>query len=247
VAAHLESGTVQMTSSGGIEVKDVVVRWDTLDLTFGFNLPQICTPGFCLIPIPFDGCLVDVPSECLFGGNPDFSVSIDLGGFIDSKITFTGIPRVFYGVGSGVPNQWQIAVEPDLPILLDVVDIADTAGDLFNTLVTNAIDSVISGLPNWAQDLINAVLGGIDDIIRTVLGIPDVVVEWLAEAIASLGIFQDLINALAQYISFTLFAIDDPFTILPSQNSLIPVQIPIQYIGITVNTSELVLQGDIGD
>ena len=247
VAAHLESGSVQLNSNGSIEVKDVVVRWDTLKLTLGFSLPKVCTPSFCLIPVPFDGCLVDVPAECLFGGNPDFAVSIDLGGFIDSKVTFTGIPRVFYGVGSGVPNQWQIAVEPDLPILLDIVDIADTVGDLFNTLVTNSIDALISGLPGWAQDLVNAVLGGVDDIIRTVLGIPDDIVEWLGEIISNIGIWQDLIDALAQYISITIFELDDPLTILPAQNSLIPVQIPVQFIGISVDSSELVLQGDIGD
>ncbi len=247
VAAHLESGSVQLTSTGGIEVKDVVVRWDTLALTLGFDIPKICTPEFCLIPIPFDGCLVDVPAECLFGGDPDLSFSIDLGGFIDSKVTFTGIPRVFYGVGTGEPNQWQIAVEPTLPILLDIVDIADTAADLFTTLITNSIDSLISGLPSWAQDLVNAVLGGVDDIIQTVLGIPDDIAEWLEDLISNMGIFQDLIDALAQYISITLFELDDPFTILPAEGSLIPVQIPIQYIGITVNTSELVVQGDIGD
>ena len=154
---------------------------------------------------------------------------------------------MFYGVGSGVPNQWQIAVEPDLPILLDIVDIADTVGDLFNTLVTNSIDALISGLPGWAQDLVNAVLGGVDDIIRTVLGIPDDIVEWLGEIISNIGIWQDLIDALAQYISITIFELDDPLTILPAQNSLIPVQIPVQFIGISVDSSELVLQGDIGD
>ena len=51
-------------------------------------------------------------------------------------------------MGWGVTNRWQIAVEPVLPILIDIIDIADTAADLFNTLITNAIDSLISGLPS---------------------------------------------------------------------------------------------------
>ncbi|MGH9920844.1 MAG: hypothetical protein ACRD6W_18490, partial [Nitrososphaerales archaeon] len=247
VAAHLEAGSINLTSTGGIELKDLVIRWDTLSLTLGFQLPNICTPGFCLIPIPFDGCAVDIPPECVFSSPPEISVTIDIGGFLDSKVTVTGIPRVFYGVGSGVTNRWEIAVEPTLPILIDIVDLADTAADLFNTLITNAIDSLISGLPQWAQDLINAVLGGIDDIIRTVLGIPDDIVEWLLDLVSGLGIFQDLVNALAQYISLTIFEVDDPFPALPANGPLIPVMLPIQYLGISVNTSELVIQGDIGD
>jgi hypothetical protein len=54
-----------------------------------------------MVPIPFDGCLVNVPSACLFSDNPDLFVSIDIGGFLDSKVTLTGTPNVYYGVGSG--------------------------------------------------------------------------------------------------------------------------------------------------
>jgi hypothetical protein len=166
---------------------------------------------------------------------------------LDSKVTVTGNPKVFYGVGSGVTNRWQIAVEPVLPILIDIIDLADTASNLFQTLITNAIDSLISGLPQWAQDLINAILGSIDDIITTVLGIPDDIVEWLMDVISSLGIYQDLADALAQYISITIFEVDDPFLVLPHQGALIPVMLPIDYLGISVNSSEMVVQGDIGD
>jgi hypothetical protein len=247
VSAHLESGSIQLTSSGGVEMKDLVVRWDTLYLDLGFNIPSVCTPSFCLVPIPLDGCAVDIPAECLFEDNPDFSIGIDIGGFIDSKISVTGIPQVFYGIGSGVPNQWQIAAMPTLPIYLEIIDIADTAADLFQTLIVNSIDSLISGLPGWAQDLINAVLGDVEDIIRTALGIPDDIGEWFIDMISDVGIFQDLVDAITQYFTITLFELDDPYPVLPGEGSLIPVGLPIQFLGITVNTSEMVLQADIGD
>ena len=247
VAAHLEGGSISLTSSGGIEIKDVVVKWDTLALDMGFNIPKVCTPGFCLVPIPFDGCLVDVPPVCLFSADPDISFSIDVGGYLDSKFTLTGIPRIYYGVGSGVPNRWEIAIEPTLPIDLDIIDLSDTVGDIFQNLITDSIDSLISGLPGWAQDLINDLLGGVEDIIKTVLGIPDDITEWILDAISDLGIFQDLMNAIAQYISFTIFEVPDPLTVLPASGSLIPVELPIQYLGLTVDTSEMVVEGDIGD
>jgi hypothetical protein len=247
VACHLEGGSISLTSSGGIEVKDVVVKWDTLSLTMGFTIPNVCTPGFCLIPDPFGGCAVEVPSLCIFSTPPELSVSLDVGGFLDSKVTFTGIPRVYYGVGSGTYNRWQIAVEPTLPIYLEIVDIADTAGDLFQSLIVDAIDNLISGLPGWAQDLINDVLGGVEDIIRDVLGIPDDIGEWIVDMISDLHIFQELVDALSKYISLTVFEVPDPYTVLPAENGLIPVELPIQYIGINVSTSEMEIGGDIGD
>ncbi len=247
VAAHLEAGSIKLLNTGGIELRDLVIKWDTLSLTFGVTLPNVCTPGFCLVPNPFDGCAVYISPKCVWSTPPTISFTIDLGGLLDSKVTVTGNPKVFYGVGSGVTNRWQIAVEPVLPILIDIIDLADAASSLFQTLITNAIDSLISGLPQWAQDLINAILGSIDDIITTVLGIPDDIVEWLMDVISNLGIYQDLADALAQYISITIFEVDDPFLVLPPQGALIPVMLPIDYLGISVNSNEMVVQGDMGD
>ena len=38
-----------------------------------------------------------------------------------------------------------------------------------------------------------------------------------------------------------------PAAQVPPQVPLIPVMLPIEYLGISVNTSEMVIQGDIGD
>lgn len=120
-----------------------------------------------------------------------------------------------------------------LPIDLDIIDIADTAGDLFHNLIVNAIDNLTSGFPHWAKDLIDAVLGGVEDIIRTVLDIPDDLGERLLDIIGDLGIFQALIDALAQYIAITLFELEDPYPIMPADGPLIPVKLPIEFLGIS--------------
>src|SRR5581483_8891924 len=117
----------------------------------------------------------------------------DLSGVITSEITFSAIPKVFYGVGSGgLSNRWQITMVPTLPIDLDIIDIADTVGDLFHNLIVDAIDNLLAslGLPGWAIDFIDFVLGGIEGIIRTVLDIPDDVGEFILDLIGNLGIFQ---------------------------------------------------------
>jgi hypothetical protein len=156
-----------------------------------------------------------------------------------------------------VPNRWQIALVPTLPIDLDIIDIADTAGDLFHNLIVEAIDDLLAslGLPGWAVDFIDFVLGGIEGLIRTLLDLPDDIGEFLLDLIGSLGIFQALIDAIAQYIGITLFELEDPLEIMPANpvptpaNPVAPldaVKIPIDFLGIRVNTNEMVVEGDIG-
>lgn len=149
---------------------------------------------------------------------------------------------------------------PTLPIDLDIIDIADTAGDLFRNLIADSILNVLDalGLPDWAIDFIDFVLGGIEGIIRDVLDIPDDVGEFLLDLIGNLGIFQALIDAISEYIAITLFELEDPLEILPANPvptvdnpvaPLIPVKIPIEFLGIRVNSSgnELIVEGDVGN
>jgi hypothetical protein len=65
--------------------------------------------------------------------------------------------------------------------------------------------------------------------------------------IGNLGIFEALIDALSQYIAISLFELEDPYPILPADGPLIPVKLPIEFLGITVNTNEMVVEGDVGN
>ncbi len=260
VQAHLEGGTIDLRTNGSILVSELDIKWDKLRLVVGIDIPTIPIGGFCIIPNPFGGCLVRAPSIDLFSASPDVSIPIDLSGLLTSEVTFSAVPKAFYGIGSGVPNRWQVAMVPTLPIDLDIIDIADTAGDLFRDLIADSILDVLDalGLPDWAIDFVDFVLGGIEGIIRDVLDIPDDVGEFLLDLIGNLGIFQALIDAISEYIAITLFELEDPLEILPANPvptadnpvaPLIPVKIPIEFLGIRVNSSgnELIVEGDVGD
>jgi hypothetical protein len=260
VEAHLEGGTIDLRTNGSILVSELDVKWDKLRLVVGIDIPTITIGGFCIIPNPFGGCLVSAPSIDLFAGSPDISIPIDLSGLLTSELTFSAIPTVFYGVGSGVPNRWQIAMVPTLPIDLDIIDIADTVGDLFRNLIADRILDLLDalGLPDWAIDIIDTILGGIEGIIRDILDIPDDVGEFLLDLIGNLGVFQALIDVISQCIAITLFELEDPVEILPANPvptadnpvaPLIPVKIPIEFLGIRVNSSgnELIVEGDVGN
>ncbi len=87
----------------------------TLSLNLCVDIPEQCVGGGCLIPNPFDGCILSVPKICVFSDNPDFCLPINLGGLITSEVTFAAGVRVFYGIGSGVTNRWQIVIVPEMP------------------------------------------------------------------------------------------------------------------------------------
>lgn len=219
VAAHLDGGNIDLGSNGSIVVNELDVKWDALSLNIGIDIPTISIGGFCIIPDLTGGCLVRAPSIDLFDGSPDVSIPINLNNLLTSEITFSAIPKVFYGVGSGgLSNKWQVTLVPTLPIDLDIIDIADTVGDLFHNLLVNAIDNLLQslGLPGWAIDFIDTVLGGIEEIIETVLDIPDDIGEFILDLIGNLGIFQSLIDTISPYIAITLFELEDPMEILPA-------------------------------
>jgi hypothetical protein len=249
VGAHLEGGSIDLRSNGTIKVSELDVKWDALNLSFCIDIPEICTPGGCIIPIPFDGCLLDVPSYCFFSGNPDLCIPIDLSGLLTSEISFTAGVKVFYGTSSGLPNRWQIVLVPTLPFDLDIIDIADTIGDLLEKSVKAAIDVLLAGFPDWAKDVFKFLFGSIVDFIRFALDIPDDIGEWLLDALTDLGVFNVLLAALDGFLTDLVppLEIEDPIPVLPAEDGLIPVRLPLEFIGIRINSDELITEGDIGN
>jgi hypothetical protein len=201
------------------------------------------------VPNPFDGCLVSVPQFCFFGGDPEICLPLNLSGLIDSEVTFSAGIQVFYGIGSGVTNRWEIVIVPTLPFDLQIVDVAATVGDLFKNLLDGAIDTILSGAPDWAKDLLEAIVGSVADLITTVLGIPNDIVGWLMDMLTSLGVFNGLLSGLNGYLTNIIppFEIDDPAQVLGQNGVLIPVMVPIEYIGVQINANEMVIEGDVGN
>ncbi len=262
VEAHLEGGTIELRNDGTIRVRELDVKWDTLRVCLGINIPEICVGGFCIIPIPFDGCAVRAPRLCAFSGNPDLSFCLDIGGLVTSEVSATVRPLTKYAVNpartpgmndwdakdAGIPNKWQVLIDP-VTIDLDLFDIADIVGDLLEDAVDAAIDGLLGGLPDWAKDLIRAILGPIIDLIRDILDFGDDLVEWLSDQIGvSLGLFNFLLTALADYFAEQqpIVQIEDPLPTLEPTGSLIRVMIPVEFLGVRVNTDEMILEVDIG-
>jgi len=108
---------------------------------------------------------------------------------------------------------------------------------------------LLGGAPDWAKDLLKTLVGSIADFIRFVLDIPDDIGEWLLDILTDLGIFNVLLAALNDFLTNLIppLEIPDPVQALKADPPLIPVMLPIEFIGIKIDSNEMVIQGDIGN
>jgi hypothetical protein len=262
---HLENGTVTLNNNNSISVTDLALKWDTLRVDLDVDIPEICVGGFCIIPIPFDGCAVEAPKICVFSDNPDFTISLDLSGLVTSRVTATLRPLLQYGIettrpagmtdldaeDAGIPNEWGVFLDP-LFLHIEFIDIPDFVANLLTQAVDAAVDGLLGFLPGWARDLIKSILGGAISIIRTILGIPGDIVDWLSHLIGvDLNLFDLATTALAQLLAKdqALAMIEDPLPILPAQTSpvsLIPVKIPLRDLTVQIDADEMILSGKVG-
>jgi hypothetical protein len=257
VAFHLEKGSIQLNDDGSIEIKALDVVWDTLKLTVCFNLPGFTIPGFCIIPDPWNGCLVGVPDIPI--GGP-ICVPLDLSGLVSeiSEVRARLKAKYFIDPGrlpgwsdldaefNGKPNKWQIFIDPDF-VSVDPIDVPQTIGNVFENIVENAIQNMIPG-PQWLKDLIMAIIGPVIDLIKAALSIVDDVEDFIQDLLGdSLDLLGIIETAVADYFAnkYPIHSFEDPFPILTS-GPLIPVKIPLRDLQAVVNSKEMVVTGNVG-
>lgn len=261
IAMHLENGNVDLQNGNKIAIKELDIKWDTLEAGVGFDIPEICIGGWCIIPSPW-GCALRFPEICIFSSNPDIDITLDLSGIITSEISASASPVVKYRIDparppsmsnldaedAGIPNKWQLFIDPQT-VDIDVFDIADIIGDLLENAVRTVIEDILFFLPGFVIDIIWAILGPVIDLIRSILDITDDIAEWFSELLGvSLGLFNAILTFVADYFAkqCPLFEFEDPFPILPYSSGLIPVKIPIKDVVVQVDDKEMTLEANVG-
>ena len=262
VDIHLENGDIDLRSDGSIALEELDVVFDELGVYVGIDIPELCIGGFCIIPTPF-GCALRAPEICVFSADPDLALGLNLGGLLRSEISARLEPVVKHSTNPGrtaamndwdaldvgVPNHWQLYVDP-ITIDLDLIDFADIVGDLLEDALDAVLDTILGPLPGWAKDLIRAILGPVIDLVRDILDLGDDVEEWLSDLLGvSFGLFDIILTVVADYFASDtpIVEFEDPLTMLPPAGGLIPVLLPIEHVGVDVDETELTLSVDIGD
>lgn len=262
VKMHLEGGQVDLRDDNTVQIKELDIRWDRLKVIIGLDIPEICVGGGCINmpwPIP-DICL---PKICVFSGDPDVSISPDFASLVAQEISFTGsLDARYFNVSVPLPspdpcallridplptnNQWQIFLDPQT-LDIDLFDFPDIVGNLIENALTSAVTALIPG--GWVRDLILAIIGGIADLIRAILDIPDDIQEWLSDLFnVSFGLLDFIATLVLDFFASCnpIYRIDDPFEILPAASGLIPVRLPIRNLSVRAHDLEMVVQADVG-
>ena len=261
VSLHLEGGTLTLNDNGTIQIKDVDIVFDTLKVQVCFDLPGFCVGGYCIVPDPWNGCLVSLPKFCI--GGP-ICAPLDLSGLVSeiSDIKASLTPKYFVDPGrqagwtdldaefNGKPNKWQIFIDPAW-VNIEPIDIPDTIENILENIIKDAINNLFpSWLPDWAKNLIWDFLGPILDLVKGILGIVGSIADFLQNLLDnSFNLLADIETALAEYFAsqYPIYQFEDPYPILPSSGGLIPVKIPIRNLTSTVNSKEMIVHADVGN
>ncbi len=239
VSASLQGGTITLQDDGKIQINDLVISWDTLKFTININLPTIS------FSLPILG------SFTFFGNNPDISIPIDLSGDFSTQVSIEAEPAIFYGNGNpnipNCPNRWQLYIVPQLPIFILPIELNAKLIKSINDGIKSFFKSL--GVPDIVVSAIMDALTAIDSIF----GDLNKIAESIADMIQNdLGITQALDNFLYDYLTnqAPIFELPDPYNVsLTNQTTHRPannIPIPIAYLGVSLNSSEMVLEGDIG-
>jgi hypothetical protein len=260
VALHLEDGTLTLNDDGTIQVQDLDIVWDTLALQVCFNLSIPCFGGWCIVPDPWNGCLVSLPEICI---NIPLCIPLDLSGLVSeiTDIKASLLAKYFIDPGrlagwtdldaefNGKPNKWQIFIDPAW-VNINPIDIPDSIENIFENAVKDAINSLLpSWLPDWAKDLIWDIIGPILDLITGLLGIVGSLADFIENLLDnSFNLLADLETAVADYFAsqYPIYEFEDPYPVLPASGGLIPVKIPIRNLTSTVNSKEMIVLADVG-
>ena len=162
VAAHLEGGSLTLNDDNTVEVHHLKVVWDTLKVEVCFDLPGFSIPSFCIVPDPWNGCLVGFPGVSI--GGP-ICAPLDLSGLVSDIADLKARLLPVYYIDparlpgwsdldaefNGHPNKWRIFVDP-VNVHADPIDVPATVANILENIVRDAIDNMFpSWVPGWGQ------------------------------------------------------------------------------------------------
>lgn len=259
-ALHLEKGTIHLNNDGTVEIEALDVVWDTLTLQVCFDFEGLTIPGLCIVPGPWNTCLVGWPDIPIAAGS--ICIPLDLSGIVSEISKVRARLKVKYSVdpgrhpawtdleaeNAGKPNKWNIFVNPDF-VSVDPIDIPASIGNIFENLVEQAIRNLLPDwLPDAVKDALMAFLEPVEEIVEAVVNIFDSTEDFLQDLLGQRFDFLGAIEtAVADHLAnkYPIYKFEDPYPIL-TEGSLIPVKIPLRNLKTDVNSKEMIITGEIG-
>ncbi|MGA2664700.1 MAG: hypothetical protein ABSF83_07135 [Nitrososphaerales archaeon] len=226
-------------------------------------IPAINIPGFSLFGGNGHNPDISIPIDL---GGLESQVSIVL-----EPVTYYAVGNTAV---SNDPNRWEFYVVPQLPIFVLPLEFGPKLRKAIEDGIADALSDILDPFPGPLQDIIQGILQtaleAIGGVFATILSDASSLAESVVDMITSanlLGLTSLLDNALLNYFSGSspLFTVRDPYlveqtnplgtqvlspsnprvTITPGPPA-INLQIPIPYVGVSINSSEAVVEADVG-
>jgi hypothetical protein len=206
-------------SPGGININNLEITYKPLSLTISIALPTIQIGGGCIIPNPFGGCILSIPTMTIIPPNTSIDASIDLGGIFASSISgefsITPTKQVLQAKGSLTPHEAHATPDTSNDILNNFESIISSNLPFLPSSVVTAIANIF--VPFVKDDLADKWLFHLDDIWvnLNLIDIGDTVVnilDLITQAILSFldipsfvaGLVEDLLQPIFKLIGEAL-------------------------------------------
>ncbi len=226
-------------------------------------IPAINIPGFSLFGGNGHNPDISIPIDL---GGLESQVSMVL-----EPMTYYAVGNTAV---SNDPNRWEFYVVPQLPIFVLPIEFGPKLQKAIEDGIANAFADILDPFPGPLQDIIKDILttaleaigGAVAAILSDASSLAETIVDWITNE-NFLGLTNLLDNALLNYFagSSPLFSLRDPYvvsqpnplgtqvvspsnprvTVTPGPPT-INLQIPIPYVGVSINSSEVVVEADVG-
>jgi len=129
------------------QIKELDWKWDRLNVRLGFDIPKKTLGGWCLLKLPFVGCVLRAPKITVFSADPDLTVPISLAGLRHEISSSFDIDVK----KNSADKKYELFLDPEMPLDVDIIDVADMVGDFLDKIVDVVVKKLFSFLPGWAE------------------------------------------------------------------------------------------------
>ena len=226
-------------------------------------IPAINIPGFSLFGGNGHNPDISIPIDL---GGLETQISIVLEPMVYYAV---GNPSV-----TNDPNRWEFYVAPQLPIFVIPIEFGPKLSKAIEDGIADFFSEILDPFPGPLQtiikDILTTALEAIGGAVGTILSDASSLAESIVDMITNsnaLGLTDLLDKALLNYFSSSspLATVRDPYVVTqpnpigtqvisPANPRVaitpgpptINLEIPIPYIGVSINTSEIVVEADVG-
>lgn len=243
------------------------INIDLPKITVGaFHTDAVVVLGVTIVPA------IDFSGITLFGGG-DIKIPIDLSPMnMVNEISFSAEPVVYYGTGKpgiqNCPNRWMFYVVPQVPIFVWPVfsfdlnkAITDGINNFFNGIFGNYPGPIVDTIKSALEAALTGIFSSLSTIFSDLGSLEESIVDDIVNDVP--GIKSALDKLFLDYLTnqAPIFELQDPFpnskgfwgpnpagallqtSAIGPNNISLPMR--LAYLGVTVDSSELTVEGDI--